>query len=163
MPLAVCPDCGSEIPTAAPACPQCGRPVPASRPVSPPPLPSQATVKPIARTIPKTVVAILAAAAVGFVAELFVGEGKPTGNPPIDSLLNGLAGAAFGASAAAYIAALIICGMKGKPVFVIIGVVGLLAIATKPKKESNDIVRELSAQIIIKVWPVIGAIRLAKP
>ena len=101
MPLAVCPDCGSEIPTAAPACPQCGRPVPASRPVSPPPLPS-------ARTIPKTVVAILAAAAVGFVAELFVGEGKPTGNPPIDSLLNGLAGAAFGASAAAYIAALII-------------------------------------------------------
>jgi len=53
--------------------------------------------------------------------------------------------------------------MKGKPVFVIIGVVGLLAIATKPKKESNDIVRELSAQIIIKVWPVIGAIRLAKP
>jgi hypothetical protein len=96
--------------------------------------------------MPKTLIAVLAAGLVGFVLCAFVGKDKMmmTEDPLLNSLLNGLVGG-FGASAfVAYIASIVICGLKDKPFFVVMGVLTLIMPA-------------------FSLWPVIGAIRIAKP
>ncbi len=149
MPLVICLYCGREISTAAPACPHCGRPAqlprPASRPPLPPPLPRTVAAKPkfFAR-IPRTVLAILATGFFGFVFCAFFGKDQMTGDPLANSLQNGFAGGVGGSLVAAYVAAIVISGLKGKPFFVVMGVLTL-------------------GMPTFSLLPVIGAIRIAKP
>jgi hypothetical protein len=147
MPLTRCPDCGRRISTAAPACPHCGRPAQAAPAATRPALPSlrktTAGKGSLFRKVPKTVWAISAAVVPGFFVGLFMDE-KISSDPLLNSLLNGVIGALGYAVCVAYIAALIICGMKGKPVFVTIGIILFFVPA-------------------MSIWPVIGAIRIAKP
>jgi hypothetical protein len=65
-------------------------------------------------------------------------------DPLTNSLLNGLAGGTGGCIIAAYIAAIVISGLKGKPFFVVMGVLTL-------------------GMPAFSLWPIIGAIRVAKP
>jgi hypothetical protein len=94
--------------------------------------------------VPKTLWAILASGLFFFLLCSFVGQDHVVDDPVANALLNGLAGGAGGCILAAYVAALIICGMKGKPVFVVLGIVLLFMPA-------------------MSLWPIIGAVRIAKP
>jgi hypothetical protein len=67
-----------------------------------------------------------------------------TDNPLLNSLLNGLAGGLGASAVAAYIAAIVISGLKGKPFMVVMGILTL-------------------GMPAFSLWPVIGAIRIAKP
>jgi hypothetical protein len=149
MPLISCPDCGRQVSDSAPTCPHCGRPaqpaMAATPPPLPPPLPKTLDRRPtLLSKIPKTVWPILIAGLVGFVVCSLVGQDHIVDDPVENLLINGFYGGIGGAALAAWIAALIICGMKGKAVFVAIGVILLFAPG-------------------LSLLPVIGAIRIARP
>jgi hypothetical protein len=90
------------------------------------------------------VLPITAAGAVGFVIGIVLNQDRATQDPLLTSLLMGVRGAFITAAIATYIAAIVISGLKGKPFFVVMGLLAL-------------------AHPAISLLPFIGAIRIAKP
>jgi hypothetical protein len=156
MALVACPDCGKAISTAALACPQCGRPVQSSPsaaspavPASPPPLPADYRLSPPSHsTVPKWPwIAVLVGGFGGFALGFLATEQKIAADQQTDLVLNVFYAVlldAVGAAAVAYLVSIVICALKDKPVFTAIGCIAVVMPG-------------------VSVWPIVGAIRLAKP
>src|SRR5947208_11312596 len=97
MPLVSCPDCGSQISTAAIACPRCGRPTERTAPATPPPLPFEAAARPRPNsrssskfpTVPLIVagIAIVAGGLAGLLLSLVGGQQKTPDAAEPDALV----------------------------------------------------------------------------
>lgn len=127
----------------------------------PPPLPSQTAVSLPITVAPSTADdgtskaphsrvpkwpfgAVLACGLVGFALALLFGQQEANRQFSKDWLLNAFLCAVFITVGAAYFTSIVICAFKDKPIFTAIGCVGVVMPA-------------------ISFWPIVGAIRLAKP
>ena len=160
MALMICPDCKRSISTSAPACPHCGRPA-QSTDASPSSNPAKAHHNRWLSFITEEkliTLLVLLPISVSFVACAIYGQETPTGNRLLDPIIEGLFGSLLGALVGFYFASYVICYKKGKPFFVGLGVAAL-AISLVAIGFGSEFV----GSPVFSFWPMIGAVRLAKP